>query len=102
MRGLRWAAGLALVAWGAAGCGKPQVLQGTVVDCQAGAKRLVVKDERPPHAETAFSLEGADVGAEPKTGDVVRLAYQVRGDGRVATRVMNLTRQGELLKGKPK
>ena len=80
-----------------ASCGEgPKVIQGTVVSCDASAKALVVRDERPPQASIAFSLEGAEIGAEPQVGDVVRIAYREAAGRLAASRVMNLTRQKEL------
>ena len=87
------AAGAAL-AWA---CGEhPTVVQGTVVSYAAASEVVVVKDERLPNAELTFSLEGSDIGAEPRPGDEVRLAYRQQGDRLRALRVMNLTRQSEL------
>jgi hypothetical protein len=79
------------------GCGKgPEVLQGRVVSYDPSSQDLVVKDERPPQREVRLSLEGAEIGAEPKPDDVVRVAYREADGGLVAGRVMNLTRQKEI------
>lgn len=80
-----------------AGCGdRPVVLQGVVVSYDGNASLVVVRDETPPSPEITLSLAGADVGAVPVPGDVVRLAYREEGAVRQAIRVMNLTRQAEL------
>lgn len=78
----------------------PRVTQGTVVQVDTAARVLVVRDERPPHEEIAFSFAGAEVGADPSVGDVVRLAWKDRDGRPVASRVMNLTRQEELKGGR--
>lgn len=74
----------------------PRVIQGTVVSRDAASRTVVVRDEKPPGAELAISLADAEVGAEPETGDLVRVAYREKGGQAVALRVMNLTRQGEV------
>lgn len=78
----------------------PRVTQGTVVRVDAAERVLVVRDEREPHEEIAFSFAGAEVGADPSVGDVVRLAWKERDGRNVASRVMNLTRQDEVKGGK--
>ena len=88
-------AAAAVLAWACGGEG-PTVVQGTVVSYAPASGMVVVKDERPPGAELAFSLEGSDIGAEPRPGDEVRLAYRRQDNGLRALRVMNLTRQSEL------
>lgn len=80
-----------------AACGdRPLVLQGAVVSYDEVAQTVVVKDEVAPHAEVAFSLAGAAIGALPAPGDQVRLAYRDAGSPKPAIRMMNLTRQAEL------
>lgn len=97
---MRQTLGVVVVAAAAAlasACGEhPTVVQGTVVSFAAASDVVVVKDERPPNAELTVSLEGSDIGAEPRPGDQVRLAYRRQGDRLRALRVMNLTRQSEL------
>jgi len=43
-----------------------------------------------------LSLQDAEVGAEPATGDTVRIAYWTRQGRHVASRVMNISRQDEM------
>ncbi|MEW6368069.1 MAG: hypothetical protein AB1714_25865 [Acidobacteriota bacterium] len=74
----------------------PKVFQGTVISYDADNKVVVAKDELPPGDEVQFSLAGADLGAEPAVGDLIRVAYKDDGGRRTATRVMNLTRQAEV------
>ena len=78
-------------------CGSaPNVVQGTVVRYDASAKVVVIKDETAPQATMELSVAGAEVGADPTPGDMIRVAYRVVGDRPVATRVMNVTRQEEI------
>ena len=78
-------------------CGNPpKVVQGIVVKYDSASKTLVLKDEKQPDQELAFSLAGAEIGADPAEQDEVRLAYREQGGSLVAIRVMNLTRQKEL------
>ena len=79
------------------GCEAPYVLQGTVASYQAGTKTIVIKDEIPPNPEVTLSLEGADIGAEPAPGDTVRVAYLKTDTGTRAIRLMNLSKQKELM-----
>ena len=79
------------------GCGPaPEVFQGTTVSYDQSTKLLILKNQKDPNDVRTFSLEGAEIGADPTAGDDVRLAYYKRDDKLAATRVMNLTRQEEL------
>jgi hypothetical protein len=82
----------ALVACGPA----PTVVQGKVVRYDPAAKVLVVADELTPARAVELSLQDAEVGAEPTTGDTVRIAYWTRQGRHVASRVMNISRQDEM------
>ncbi|MBI5528378.1 MAG: hypothetical protein HY897_18765 [Deltaproteobacteria bacterium] len=87
---------VALMAF-ALGCGEgPRVVQGTVVSYDRASKDLVIKDECPPHAEIALTVEKAETGAENQPGDLVRAACRDEGGKKTALRIMNLTRQKEL------
>ncbi len=76
----------------------PLVVQGTVRSYDSATKMIVIADEKDPSQELTIALEGADVGAEPKEGDVVRVSYRNQAERHVAIRVMNLTHQEELKK----
>lgn len=80
----------------AAACNHPDVVQGTVVALSEDGATLTLQNELAPNEELVVSIKGADVGAAPVPGDVLRIAFHQRGEERVATRVMNLTRQAEL------
>lgn len=83
-----------------AACPKPpKVVQGTVVSYDGTTTVLVMTDETEPGRQVTLVLEGAEVGAPPVSGDVVRVAYYDRNGKLVASRVMNLTRQSEIRGG---
>lgn len=48
---------------------------------------------RPTGTTSVYDASGALIGASPKPGDVLRIAYEVKGTQRVALKVMNVTRQ---------
>lgn len=78
-------------------CGDPPlVLQGEVVSYDESAKTLSVKDERASGEVAVLSLANAEIGAAPASGDLVRVAYREREGAKMASRVMNITRQTEL------
>jgi hypothetical protein len=80
----------------------PDVYQGVVVRFDAAAQVVVVRDDKPPHAEESFVVAGGELGADLQPGDEVRLAYVRDGEQLRAVRVMNLTRQSEVgKKAKP-
>src|SRR4030042_1828937 len=82
-------AGLTLFA-----CGEsPLVVQGTVVSYDSASKTLVMVDETDPARQLTLSLESAEMGTEPITGDKVRSAYNEAGGKLSALRVMNLSHQ---------
>jgi ribosomal protein S1 len=84
----------------ATGCtAPPQVVQGTVTSINPESHVLVMTDEKSPGRQLSLSLEGAEIGAQPAPGDTVRVAFRAEGDKLVATRVMNLTRQGDIKGG---
>ena len=48
---------------------------------------------RPTGVEAAYDVSGAVIGITPEPGDILRLAYRVEGDQKVALRVMNVSKQ---------
>ncbi len=48
---------------------------------------------RPTGMEAAYDVSGAVIGMTPEPGDILRLAYRVEGDQKVALRVMNVSKQ---------
>ena len=73
----------------------PKVVQGTVVSHDTAGKLLVLRDESVPPTTYEFSLQDAEIGADPTPGDTVRVAYVERDARLAATRIMNITRQDE-------
>jgi hypothetical protein len=87
---LRVILGLA-AALGLAGCySDVKVVQGTVVTVAEDHATVTVRDERAPNATADYRL-AARVTVAP--GDVVRLAYRDRADGKAVVRLMNITRR---------
>jgi hypothetical protein len=66
-----------------------KVVQGVVTATNDDAKTITIRDERAPGAVLVYQLPGR---AATAVGDVVRLAYRVRGEERIAVRMMNVTR----------
>jgi hypothetical protein len=48
---------------------------------------------RPTGVEAAYDVSGAVIGITPEPGDILRLAYNVQVDRKVALRVMNVSKQ---------
>ena len=89
-------AGLVVLLVALYGCGEPPfVVQGTVVSYDSAAEQMVVRDETAPDRELVLSLTGADLGAPPAVGDVVRIAYREKGSELVALRVMTVSHESE-------
>jgi len=73
----------------------PEVIQGRVEEYDPASHSLLLQDQAPGSRQVRFSLESAEIGAEPVVGDTLRIAYREEGGVKVATRVMNITRQEE-------
>lgn len=89
----RWLMLLCLLV--APSCDAPLVAQGTVQSYSEESHLLVLQSDRGGQ-ELRLSIEGAEIGAEIKVGDLIRLAYRDESGTLRATRIMNLTRQQEL------
>jgi hypothetical protein len=48
---------------------------------------------RPTGLESVFNVSKAMIGITPQPGDILRLAYNVKGDEKVALKVMNVSKQ---------
>jgi hypothetical protein len=48
---------------------------------------------RPTGTKSVYNLSNALIGMTPAMGDILRIAYEMKGNERVAIRVMNLTKQ---------
>jgi hypothetical protein len=99
MKKLTTIAAILALAFVLGGCRSPKVLEGTVVGYDAATKNVIIKDGNAPNADVTMSLEGADIGADPTAGDLVRVAYEEQGGKNLGLRLMNLTRQKELKSG---
>lgn len=72
------------------------VVQGKVVAVEQGGGVLRVQDEEAPdRPPVALDITSAEIGAAPRTGDVVRIAYRAGSSPHQALRVMNLSRHQE-------
>ena len=71
----------------------PGVAQGKVASCDKASRIVAIHDEAQPGTTLVFSIEGADMGADPIPGDTVRIAYYAQGDKLLATRIMKISRQ---------
>ncbi|QCQ21517.1 hypothetical protein [Desulfoglaeba alkanexedens] len=80
------------------------VVQGKCVEVRAAEKTLVIEeydvnfsDEHPYGRSTGvvneYLIDKALVGIPPEPGDILRIAYEVRGTDRVALKVMNVSKQ---------
>lgn len=81
-----------------------EVSQGRCIQFDAGQGIMVVEEFdtnfTPEHRYgmatgiiTTFDISRARMGMEPRPEDIVRTAYVVDGEKRIAVRVMNVTRQ---------
>ena len=48
---------------------------------------------RPTGIESVYNVSKAMIGITPQPGDILRLAYDVKGDEKVALKVMNVSKQ---------
>lgn len=47
----------------------------------------------PTNIESEYDVSTAKIGIPPEPGDVLRIAYIIEGDKKVATKVMNVSKQ---------
>ena len=47
----------------------------------------------PTGTKSVYNASNAEIGAPPKSGDILRIAYEVKGTERIAIKVMNVSRQ---------
>lgn len=71
----------------------PLVVQGTVVQYNSTEKTIVIKNEQSPNQEIIVQVSSAEMGTEPKVGEIVRVSYRQTPQGMVGIRVMNLSHQ---------
>lgn len=86
-----------------------EVIQGKCLEANAGAKTITIEeydinfnDEykfgHPTGISTTVDVTTAKIGIEPTPGDILRIAYVVKSDKKVALKVMNLTKQNLMKK----
>jgi hypothetical protein len=87
-----------------AGALAAEVSQGKTLAFDAAAKRIQIEEYDTNFTPTApygqptgivsdYDLSKAKVGIHPDLNDVVRIAYNIEGDRKVAIKVMNVTKQ---------
>lgn len=47
----------------------------------------------PTGKQAVYDLASAKIGILPAVGDILRIAYQIKGDQRIASKLMNVTKQ---------
>ncbi len=75
-----------------------EVIQGVMAAEDTKAQTVTVKDELD-NKEKVFDVSTAKIGAKPEKGNVLRIAFEKKGDKNIAIKVMNVTKQN-LLKEK--
>ena len=81
-----------------------EVSQGKTLSFDAAAKRIQIEEYdtnfspttpygHPTGIVSEYDLSKAKVGIHPDNGDVVRIAYRIDGDLKVALKVMNVSKQ---------
>lgn len=53
---------------------------------------------KPTGVQATFDVANAQIGITPEQGDVLRIAYVIEGDKKVALKVMNVSKQNLLKK----
>jgi len=97
-------AGLALTLLMAGAAMAAEVIQGKCLEYDQSAKTITVEEydinfdaENPyGHAtdiKSVVDVTSATIGIEPEPGDILRIAYNVQGDAKVALKVMNVSKQ---------
>ncbi len=84
-----------------------EVVQGKCLSFEAGQTLTVEEYDtnfatskygNPTGVESVFDISQAEIGIVPEKDDIVRLAYELRQDKKVAFKVMNVTRQNLMKK----
>lgn len=98
-------AAVILAVWAAAGALQAaEVAQGACLTYSAESKTLKIEEfdtnfsQDAPYGNATgivsqFDLSGARVGIPPEQGDVVRIAYEIKEDRKIALKVMNVSKQ---------
>lgn len=81
-----------------------EVCQGKCVSYNKDDKMITVEEYNlnfsqenpygePTGATASYSVGAAKIGIPPEPGDILRIAYEVKGTDRVALKVMNVSKQ---------
>ncbi|WP_461208637.1 hypothetical protein [Desulfocurvus sp. DL9XJH121] len=82
-----------------------EVVQGKCLELNAAAQTLTVEEYdinfsqdhpygRSTGVTATFDISTAKIGLAPEPGDILRIAYDLGGSGKIALKVMNVTKQG--------
>jgi hypothetical protein len=96
--------GLILIVFMIAPAMAAEVAQGKCVKLDSANKTVTIEEYdtdfakphiygKPTGKESTFNIATALIGADPNPGDILRIAYEVKGQEKVAIRIMNVTRQ---------
>lgn len=80
-----------------------EVVQGECIQYNTETKIIKVREYdtnfsqnrygNPTSIESEFDVSAAKIGATPDPGNIVRIAYNIEGNKKVAIKVMNVTKQ---------
>lgn len=101
---ITWATALAALLCLTGGALAAEVSQGKTLAYDGTARSLQIEEydtnftEAAPYGQptgilTTYDLSKAKVGIHPDQGDIVRIAYRIEGERKVALKVMNVSKQ---------
>lgn len=81
-----------------------EVVQGKCIEANLAAQTLIIEEydlnfsaDNPygvsTGIRTTYDVRTAKTGIPPEPGDILRIAYDTKGDARVALKVMNVSKQ---------
>jgi hypothetical protein len=80
-----------------------EVIQGECMEFNSETKIIKVREYdtnfsqnkygNPTSIESEFDVSTAKIGANPAPGDIVRIAYKIEGNKKIAIKVMDVTKQ---------
>ena len=80
-----------------------EVVQGECIEYNSETKIIKVREYdtnfsqnkygNPTSIESEFDVSRAKIGKTPEPGDILRIAYQIEGNNKVALKVMNVSKQ---------
>jgi hypothetical protein len=95
---------LIVVAFSASAVLGAEVSQGKCVNFDKDKKLIAIEEYdlnfskefpygKPTGVESVYDVSTAQIGIPPQPGDVLRIAYDVKGTDRIAIKVMNVSKQ---------